>query len=185
MSDGEVLTLAIFSRWPRWRSDRDFWRFASARLAESSPNLLSQQPNPLMGAVEPEIRALQRDLACEPGLAQGLPHEHVVLERADGDHGPVEGATPAGVPEQGLGDPGARAELVAEVRRGEAHGAAEPCKAGRPPETNASSSASAVSACRRRRSGLERRRPFSFFAAGGTRPQLELMGCRVPSLTVM
>ena len=41
MSDGEILTLAILSQWPRWRSERDFWRFASAQLREYFPNLLS------------------------------------------------------------------------------------------------------------------------------------------------
>lgn len=35
LTDSEVLTLAILSQWPRWRSERDFWRFADAqRLSE-------------------------------------------------------------------------------------------------------------------------------------------------------
>lgn len=42
LSDGEVLTLAVLSQWPRWRSERDFWRFADAHLCEYFPNLLSQ-----------------------------------------------------------------------------------------------------------------------------------------------
>jgi len=41
MSDGAILTLAILSQWPRWKSERDFWRFASAHLREYFPNLLS------------------------------------------------------------------------------------------------------------------------------------------------
>ncbi len=28
LSDGEVLTLAILAQWPRFRSERDFFRFA-------------------------------------------------------------------------------------------------------------------------------------------------------------
>ena len=32
LSDPEVITLAILAQWPRFRSERDFWRFAQARL---------------------------------------------------------------------------------------------------------------------------------------------------------
>ena len=32
LSDPEVLTLAILAQWPRFRSERDFWRFAWAHL---------------------------------------------------------------------------------------------------------------------------------------------------------
>jgi hypothetical protein len=32
LSDPEVLTLAILAQWPRFRSERDFWRFASSHL---------------------------------------------------------------------------------------------------------------------------------------------------------
>jgi hypothetical protein len=32
LCESEVLTLAILSRWPRFRSERDFWRFASSHL---------------------------------------------------------------------------------------------------------------------------------------------------------
>ena len=32
LSDPEVLTLAILAQWPRFRSERDFWRFAQAHL---------------------------------------------------------------------------------------------------------------------------------------------------------
>jgi hypothetical protein len=28
LSESEVLTLAILAQWPRFRSERDFWRFA-------------------------------------------------------------------------------------------------------------------------------------------------------------
>ena len=39
LSNAEVLTLAILAQWPRWRSERDFWRYADlypARTAASS-----------------------------------------------------------------------------------------------------------------------------------------------------
>lgn len=41
-SDAEVLTLEILSQWPRWRSERGFYRFADAHLRPYFPNLLSQ-----------------------------------------------------------------------------------------------------------------------------------------------
>lgn len=70
LSESEVITLAILAQWPRWRSERDFWRFADAHLRPCFPNLLSQgQMNRRIQALEPELRALQRDLAEE--LADG------------------------------------------------------------------------------------------------------------------
>jgi hypothetical protein len=38
LSDSEVLTLAILAQWPRFRSERDFWRFASSRLRPYFPS---------------------------------------------------------------------------------------------------------------------------------------------------
>src|SRR5215211_7178448 len=37
ISDPEILTLAILAQWPRFRSERDFHRFAEAHLREYSP----------------------------------------------------------------------------------------------------------------------------------------------------
>jgi hypothetical protein len=42
LSESEVLTLAILAQWSRFRSERDFWRFASSHLR--SPT--SQPPAP-------------------------------------------------------------------------------------------------------------------------------------------
>ena len=70
LADSEVLTLAILAQWPRFRSERDFWRFAGAHLREYFPNLCTQgQFNRRVRALEPELRALQRAFAeglCEP-----------------------------------------------------------------------------------------------------------------------
>lgn len=64
LSDSEVLTLAILAQWPRWRSERDFWRFADAHLRPHFLELLSQsQLNRRIRALEPELRALHRDFA--------------------------------------------------------------------------------------------------------------------------
>jgi hypothetical protein len=70
LSDSEVLTLAILAQWPRFRSERDFWRFAHSHLRPYFPTLCSQsQLNRRIRALEPKLRVLQQDLArglCEP-----------------------------------------------------------------------------------------------------------------------
>jgi hypothetical protein len=70
LTDPEVLTLAILAQWPRFRSERDFWRFADAHLRPYFPKLCSQsQFNRRVRALEPELRALQKALAgdlCDP-----------------------------------------------------------------------------------------------------------------------
>ena len=57
LSDGEVLTLAILSQWPRWRSERDFRRFADLYLRDYFPKLVSQsQLNRRIRVLEPELK---------------------------------------------------------------------------------------------------------------------------------
>lgn len=72
LSGSEVLTLAILAQWPRWRSERDFWRFADAHLRCYFTTLCSQsQLNRRIRAPEPGLRALQRVFAkelCEPSV---------------------------------------------------------------------------------------------------------------------
>ncbi len=69
LTDSEVLTPAILAQWPRFRSERDFWRFAQAHLRSYFPNLCSQsQFNRRVRALEPEMRSLQRAFAR--GLAE-------------------------------------------------------------------------------------------------------------------
>jgi hypothetical protein len=66
LSDPEVLTLAILAQWPRFRSERDFWRFAWAHLRPYFPMLCSQgQLNRRIRALEPELRELQLAFARE------------------------------------------------------------------------------------------------------------------------
>jgi hypothetical protein len=66
LADPEVLTLAILAQWPRFRSERDFWRFADAHLRGYFPTLCSQgQFNRRVRDLEPEIRSLQRAFAGE------------------------------------------------------------------------------------------------------------------------
>ena len=64
LSDAEVLTLAILAQWPRFRSERDFHRFADAHLRPYFPNLVSHgQLNRRIRALEPKLKAFQRSLA--------------------------------------------------------------------------------------------------------------------------
>ena len=66
LSDPEVITLAILAQWPRFRSERDFWRFAQVHLGPYFPRLCSQsQLNRRLRALAPELRLLQRALAEE------------------------------------------------------------------------------------------------------------------------
>jgi hypothetical protein len=77
LSDPEALTLAILAQWPRWRSERDFFRFADAHLRGYFPNLLSHgQLNRRIRALEPELKAFQWDLAAT--LADGSEVYHVL-----------------------------------------------------------------------------------------------------------
>jgi hypothetical protein len=39
LSEGEVLTLALFARWSRFSSERDFYRYAQSRLQGAFPTL--------------------------------------------------------------------------------------------------------------------------------------------------
>src|SRR5215211_7759009 len=64
ISDPEILTLAILAQWPRFRSERDFHRFAEAHLREYFPTLPSQsQFNRRARALEAEAKALSLHLA--------------------------------------------------------------------------------------------------------------------------
>jgi hypothetical protein len=71
LSASEVLT------WPRFRSERDLYRFADAHLRPYFPDLLSHgQLNRRIRALEPELKALQQDLAAT--LADGSEVYHVL-----------------------------------------------------------------------------------------------------------
>ena len=77
LSDAEVLTLAIVAQWPRFRSERDFFRFADAHLRPYFPNLVSHgQLNRRIRALEPELKTPQRHLAAM--LADGSKVYHVL-----------------------------------------------------------------------------------------------------------
>jgi hypothetical protein len=75
ISDPEILTLAILAQWPRFRSERDFWRFARAHLREYFPTLPSQsQFNRRVRALELEMRSLQLHLVGALTEESGVYH---------------------------------------------------------------------------------------------------------------
>jgi len=75
ISEAEVLTLAILAQWPRFRSERDFFRFAEAHLRGYFPTLPSQsQFNRRVRALEGEMRSLQLHLATELADASAVYH---------------------------------------------------------------------------------------------------------------
>ena len=77
ISEPEILTLAILAQWPRFRSERDFWRFASTHLREYFPTIPSQsQFNRRVRALEGEMKLLQSHLATE--LADGSAAYHIL-----------------------------------------------------------------------------------------------------------
>ena len=64
LCESEVRTLAIVSQLPRFRSERDFWRFAFSHLRPCFPMLSTQgQLNRRIRALHSELRPLQRDFA--------------------------------------------------------------------------------------------------------------------------
>jgi hypothetical protein len=75
LSESEVLTLALVAQWPRWRSERDFWRFARVHLRSYFPALGSQsQLNRRVRAAEPALRTLQATLAAQLDGAEAVYH---------------------------------------------------------------------------------------------------------------
>ena len=74
LSDVEVLTLAILAQWPRWCSERDFFRFADTHLREYFPNLLSDSQ------LNRRIRGGEVKTQSEPGQGTKVRFE-LVLQR--------------------------------------------------------------------------------------------------------
>jgi hypothetical protein len=75
ISDPEILALAVLAQWPRFRSERDFWRFAQAHLRDYFPTLPSQsQFNRRMRSLQGQMSALQEHLARELSGGSELYH---------------------------------------------------------------------------------------------------------------
>ncbi len=67
LSESEVITLAIFARWYRFASERDFYRYASGHLRDAFPTLPRRsQFNRLVRSHVQLIEALAVHLALIP-----------------------------------------------------------------------------------------------------------------------
>src|SRR5919202_6030896 len=67
LSDSEVVTLAIFARWSRFASERDFYRYAEANLRDAFPTLPGRsQFNRLMRSCVGLIEEVALHLAAMP-----------------------------------------------------------------------------------------------------------------------
>lgn len=65
LAPSEVVTLALFSQWDRFRSERDFYRYAADHLRAAFPALPSRsQLNRLIRHAEPLIRTVSQALAA-------------------------------------------------------------------------------------------------------------------------
>ena len=75
LSPSEVVTLAIFSRWSRFRSERDFYRYATAHLHDAFPTLPDRsQFNRLVRSEVRLIEEIALHLATATG-AQNSPYQ--------------------------------------------------------------------------------------------------------------
>jgi hypothetical protein len=77
ISDPEILTLAVLAQWPRFRSERDFWRFAQAHLRDYFPTLPSQRASSTGGCARPagaDERPARAFGAGVVGTLGDLPH---------------------------------------------------------------------------------------------------------------
>jgi hypothetical protein len=75
LSESEVITLAIFARWNRFASERDFYRYAKANLRDAFPTLPDRsQFNRLVRSHIELIEEMALHLVRLLG-AQGCPYE--------------------------------------------------------------------------------------------------------------
>jgi hypothetical protein len=76
LSESEVLTLAIFARWSRFTSERDFYRYAEANLREAFPTLPDRsQFNRLVRSCAELIEAFVSHLVSLLTDAQKCPYQ--------------------------------------------------------------------------------------------------------------
>jgi hypothetical protein len=76
LSESEVITLAIFARWSRFTSERDFYRYAEANLREAFPTLPNRsQFNRLVRSCAQLIEAFVSHLVSVLTDAQKCPYQ--------------------------------------------------------------------------------------------------------------
>jgi hypothetical protein len=81
LSESEVITLAIFARWNRFASERDFYRYAEANLREAFPTLPERsQFNRLMRSCVGLIEELALHLAVTPNARSYVSSSYEALD---------------------------------------------------------------------------------------------------------
>jgi hypothetical protein len=76
LSPSEIITLAIFARWSRFASERDFYRYACSHLSEAFPTLPDRsQFNRCVGLYTELIEEMALHLAAEVLEASECPYE--------------------------------------------------------------------------------------------------------------
>ena len=76
LSGSEVITLAIFARWGRFSSERDFYRYARSRLRDAFPTLPDRsQFNRLVRSCVGLIEEVALHLALMPDARGDTPYE--------------------------------------------------------------------------------------------------------------
>jgi hypothetical protein len=82
LSESEVLSLAIFARWSRFNSERDFYRYADAKLRNTFPTLPDRsQFNCLMRSCTELIEAFALHLANLLTDARKHPYQALTARR--------------------------------------------------------------------------------------------------------
>ena len=76
LSESEVITLAIFARWSRFASERDFYRYATGHLTDAFPTLPERsQFNRLLRSCTELIEGFSLHLASLLTDAHGCPYQ--------------------------------------------------------------------------------------------------------------
>ncbi len=82
LSDSEVITLAIFARWGRFSSERDFYRYARRRLRDAFPTLPDRsQFNRLVRSCAGLIEEVALHLALVQPDARGAAYTRLWIPR--------------------------------------------------------------------------------------------------------
>lgn len=95
LSDGEVITLAIFARWGRFSSERDFYRYARRRLRDAFPTLpgeASSRFDRLVRSCVGLIEEVALHLALTPDTTRGAALRAAYYEALDASAMPVRDA---------------------------------------------------------------------------------------------
>jgi hypothetical protein len=105
LSEGEVITLAVFARWGRFSSERDFYRYAETRLRDAFPTLPDRsQFNRLVRSHVDLLEAFVSHLAVLLGARKSL------YEALDSSAMPLLGTPSAEVTDGSPGVPTRRLE---------------------------------------------------------------------------